>query len=49
MRNEELREILEDDDELLEMLGDGEIILEFEITKVKQQPAVHYPPELIVH
>ena len=49
MKNEELREMLEDDDELLQMLDHGEIIYEFAVTQIKQQPALHYPPELIVH
>lgn len=49
MRTDDLREMLEDDDEFIEMLDIGEIIFEFEITEVKQQPALHYPPELIVH
>lgn len=49
MKIEELREMLEDDDEFLEMLDHGEIIDELEITQIKQQPALHYPPELIVH
>lgn len=49
MKNEELREMLEDDDEFLEMLDHGEIIYEFEITQIKQQPALHYPLKQIVH
>ena len=49
MKNEELREMLEDDEELLEMLDHGEIIYEFEVTQIKQQPALHCPPELIAH
>lgn len=48
MRNEELKEMLEDDDELLEMLADGEIIFEFEITQIKQQPVLSYPSELTI-
>lgn len=48
MKIEELREMLEDD-ELFKMLKHGEIIYEFEVTPIKQQLALHYPPELIVH
>lgn len=44
MRTDELREMLEDDDGFIEMLDIGEIIFEFEITEVKQQPALHSPP-----
>lgn len=48
MRNEKLIEMLDDDAELLEMLSEGEIIHEFEITPPKQPPTFPYPASLIV-